>query len=277
MKYIIIILTFIILISCEQNISTTTAIKQDHNDSEKQDKNITTGQENISSKVERWFEPLSLDTTIKCSNEMQITLQHTDSIFISEYYIDSKTLDSINSLHGNWHLRALDIEKYQLKKFHQYIKRDSNGLSIKLKDNNWLLLTLNPKYDEVDNTFEYYFKDYGFYSIRTQWGEGNDYKLINDLNGEITYLFGRPYFSPNGQYVVSVNADIEAGYSSNGFQIFKNNNGKLSLICTYEPSSWGPFSAKWIDNETFVTKNITIELKNEQMDYMYFYSKIKIK
>lgn len=227
-------------------------------------------------RIERWFEPSTLDTTFNLKDNIQLTIQLTDSIYIPEYFLDNKTLDSISNLYDNWHLRSLAIEKYLLDQNKNYTKRDTSGLVIKMKNGEWKLIPLDPMTDEVDNTFEHYFKEYGYYSVRTQWGEGNGYKLINDLTGEITNLFGRPYFSPNGQYIISVNADIEAGYSENGFQLYKNSNGELLHLGNYEPSSWGPMTAIWIDNNTIKTENVTTEIKDGLSDYLYFYGEIKI-
>jgi hypothetical protein len=226
--------------------------------------------------IERWFEPSTLDTTFTLKDNIRLNIQLTDSIYVPEYFLDNKTLDSISNTYNNWHLRSLAIEKYLLKKNKNYTKRDTSGLFIKMKNGEWTLISLDPMTDEVDNTFEHYFKDYGYYSVRTQWGEGNGYKLINDLTGEITNLFGRPYFSPNRQYIISVNADIEAGYSENGFQLFENNKGRLLHLGNYEPSNWGLMKALWIDNNTLKTENVTTEVKDGISDYLYFYSKIKI-
>lgn len=272
MKNITFISVLIILISsCGQTVEKSQTEKE--NETQPQIEQDETNE----IKIERWFEPSTLDTTFSLKDNFQITIQLTDSIYIPEYILNNKTLDSISNSYDNWHLRSLAIEKYLLEKNKNYTKRDTTGLFIKMKNGEWKLVTLDPMTDEVDNVFEHYFRDYGFYSVRTQWGEGNGYKLINDSTGETTNLFGRPYFSPNGQYIISVNADIEAGYSENGFQLFKNSNGQLFHIGNYEPSSWGPMTAIWIDNNSIVTENVTTEIKDGLSDYLYFFSKIKIK
>lgn len=94
---------------------------------------------------------------------------------------------------------------------------EPSSLDLKWKNGNWLRVPVDTLVDEVGNSFEHYLKEYGYYSIRTQWFEGNSFKLVNDVSGEITNLFGRPYFSPNGNFVISINLDLEAQYSANGF------------------------------------------------------------
>ncbi|MDH5474584.1 MAG: hypothetical protein OEX22_02720 [Cyclobacteriaceae bacterium] len=234
-------------------------------------------EEEKDSVVEQWFEPMLLDTTLNFSNNVYLTLKHSDSIFYNEYFLDSKIIDSLTKPHNNRHIEALEIERYLLKTQSNHVKRDSSGLHVKLKHGDWRLLSLDPLADEADNTFEYYFSDIGFYSIRVQWGEGNGYKLINHIDGTETNLFGRPYFSPDGHYVISVNMDFEAGYSQNGFQLFRNENGKLKHLGNYEPSEWGPYSAKWIDNYRLILKNQTFDFKNVNIDYLDFYAELRIK
>ncbi|MTI29274.1 hypothetical protein E1171_00445 [Cytophagales bacterium RKSG123] len=168
----------------------------------------------------------------------------------------------------------------------EFVRKDENGVSLKMQNGNWKPITLDENKDEAGNTFEYYFKDFGFYSVRTQWGEGNGYKLINDSSGKITDLIGRPYFSPNGTFILAVNFDIEAGYSWNGFELFRNDNGQLKKLGIYEPDKWGPYAVKWIDNNRlilknqtfdFILKNQTLKFRNSDMPYMDFYGELEIK
>ncbi|KAB1160469.1 hypothetical protein F7018_00915 [Tenacibaculum aiptasiae] len=277
-QQLIFIILFFILLSCKQNTTNQSqSVKAElQTDLTLEEKEIKEPITTVESKIERWFEPTKLDTILHFNNSYSIILKNTDSIPITEYFLEIEVLDSLTTLHNNSHRTALEIEKYLLNINKEFAKKDSAGLHLKMTNNNWKLISLDPNTDETDNTFEHYFKDFGFYSVRTQWGEGNGYKLINDISGETTKLFGRPYFSENGKFLISVNSDIEAGYSNNGFQLFQNINGKLKNIGSYKPDGWGPFSAKWIDNSTVILKNKTIEFKNEEMNYLNFYSQLKI-
>jgi len=225
----------------------------------------------------RWFEPATLDTTLNFSFRTQLSLKHSDSVFINEYFLDNETLDSITKTFDNRYLEALAIEKHLLKTNSEFFKRDSKGLYVKLKNGDWKLLTLDQMSDEADNTFEHFFKEFGYYSIRVQWGEGNGYKLVNYVDGTVTPIFGRPYFSPNGLYIISVNFDIEAGYSENGFQLFRIKNGQLQHLGDFKPTSWGPISAKWLDNNMLILKNQTIDENNGNSHFIDFYSELRIK
>jgi len=243
---------------------------------ENENSKILLNKKNDSSNQTNQFETIKIDTIIKISEKMKLLLEKTDSTKIDEYFINNDILDSINNLYNNSHRVAIAIENYKFQKYKNLIKRDSNDLYVKLKNGKWKKLILRDDYDEAGHTFEHFFEKYNFYSIRVQWGEGNGYKLINYDNGEVTDIIGRPYFSPNGKYMIAINADIEAGYSANGFQLFENNNGKLKKLITFEPE-WGPFSAKWIDNNTVIMKNEGYKFKDDDiMEYYQFYTKLKI-
>jgi hypothetical protein len=276
MKYpILITLITAFLIGCEQvekNKAETKAGGKDKTSNQAIKKSPS-----ADSKEEKGFTPSTLDTILTFQNNLQLTLKVTDSVYINEYFIDNKILDSLIKPFNNRHLEALAIEKYLLRNNDRYAKRDSNGLYVNLQNGEWKLLTVDFEKDEADNTFEYFFKDFGYYSVRVQWGEGNGYKLVNYSNGNITHLFGRPYFSDSGEFVIAVNADIEAGYSQNGFQLFRNIDGELQHLGDYEPSAWGPMAAKWIGKDKLILKNQTLQSKNDEWEYIDFYAEVEIR
>jgi|TARA_B110000483_G_C18185638_1_gene538808 hypothetical protein len=146
--------------------------------------------ESGSLKNERWFEPSILDAIISFNGKTSFSLNFSDSVSTSEYYLANNVIDSITKVSGNWHERSISIENYLLKTNNPYSYLDSAGLDLKLKNGNWLRAPIDTLVDEVGNSFEHYFKEHGYYSKRTQWFEGNRFKLVNDLYDEITNLFG---------------------------------------------------------------------------------------
>lgn len=229
------------------------------------------------SQEKRWVEPSQLDTVFIISKEVFIDLTPHEEINYEEYFLSNHAIDSLTSPFSNSHQKSLAIENYLLREYSDYVKREGSQLSIKLKNGQWFLLENNIELEEVAHTFEFYFKEFGFYSIRVQWGEGNGYKLVNAENGEVINLIGRPYFSPNGKLLISLGNDIEAGYSINGFQLLRNEKGKITEIGRYQPSSWGCKSAYWLNDDSLVLKNESIELKDSGMNYFQFYTKMKIR
>lgn len=229
------------------------------------------------SELELAFDPSKLDTLIRLQDDVSVRLKYSEPVSISEYFIDSFALDSLIEPFDNRHLEALEIEKYQLKKFRNQVKRDSAGLHLKMNDGTWSLLKLDPKKDEAGYSFEYYFKELGFYSIRLQWSEGNAYKLVNQKTGEVTNIYGRPYFSPNGKLLISISADIDAGYSPNGFQLFSNQKGEIKLLGHFNPVDWGPESVRWENNQRLWLRSHYFGIKEGNYEYMNFYSQLVFK
>ena len=126
-----------------------------------------------------------------------------------------------------------------------------NGETIKL--------TPNPSFDEIDYCFESYFKQLKLLVFRAQWGEGNNYAIIDFTNGKKTYIIGRPFFSPDKKFMIVINCDIQAQYSNNGFEFYEWTNRDFKLIWSYDPKSWGPVELKWLDNTTIISRNQSIE------------------
>lgn len=257
--------------SSEHATDATTEIPTEAEDSS----SAETTESPVEPHIERWFDPSTLDTTLTTTNST-VHLEHCEPVEMVEYYLEQHIIDSLQESHNNSHLLAIAVEQFALKTFANRARKDSNGLQLLLDDGSWKRMTINPDTDEADHTLEYFFEGPGFYSIRSQWGEGNDYQLINAKTGESTHMVGRPYFSPDAKYVISVNMDIEAGYSGNGFQLFKNQNGHLTKVAEYNPEAWGPYSAKWTSNNTLVLKCESAEFINGDFGYFDFYAKLSL-
>jgi hypothetical protein len=216
------------------------------------------------------FDEKKVDTLLELNNKGILQIKLCDSLLIQDYIEDDKILKAISNQFSNSQESALAIENYLFKTNRGIFKRDSIGLKLKLENGNWIRVSVNDStYDEVDNTFEYYFKEYGFYSVRTQCGEGNGFKIINSKTGKEIRINGRPYFSKNGRFLIAVNCDIEAGYSANGFQLFENLNGNLMELIEFDPQNWGSLSAKWLNDSTVILKNETFQKQ--------FYTRLTLK
>ncbi|MCE3226217.1 MAG: hypothetical protein K0S32_768 [Bacteroidetes bacterium] len=226
---------------------------------------------------EKLIVPCVLDTVLEF-NVAQLTLKPTDSIYIEEYFLKNKQIDSVTKLYDNCEVTALAIEKLVSKRIPGFLRRENKPekLFLKLKTEQWHLMTTDPNLDDAGHEFEHYFKEFGYYSIRTQCYEGNFYKIVNDSSGDVTKLFGRPYFSSNGNYMISVSEDLIAGYCRNGFQLFKNENGNLVMIGKFEPTLWGPQSVRWISENKFIMKCARLKNPNT-FESLNFYTEVTIK
>ncbi|KAB2807367.1 hypothetical protein [Phaeocystidibacter luteus] len=230
-----------------------------------------------STAVKRWVNPEAIDTTLLFFEGTTVTLSFTEvKPSEEEYFLEQRLLKPIIEKNNNSHLIAHDIERIQLNRFAEFVRRDSTGLYLLVKDNSWKRVTPNESYDEMDVNFEYYFAEHGYYSIRIQWGEGNGYMLVNDSTGVETRMYGRPYFSPSGSWILSVAYDIEAGYSPNGFQLYSNHRRELELFGAFRPHEWGPKKVNWIDDDNAILTNESFEIRNGDMQYFEFNTALAI-
>lgn len=167
--------------------------------------------------------------------------------------------------------RVDESEDLLIKKNNDYVKRDIQGLHLKISQAGEKIIQDNLSDADVDigkfqrNYFKDFRRDVGFYIIGTGLYEGGFYKLINASTGKEYTTGGYPYFSPDGKYILTTGFDIEAGYSFNGLELFENNQGNLILLKKYDPSKWGALSVQWIDNTSARVKAKSLEFIDHEM------------
>jgi hypothetical protein len=225
----------------------------------------------------KWVEPGRLDTTLTFSERLAIKLSSHPAFDMEDYVLPIRIEDSLTASLEYAPQKALAIETYQISKIPDLVKRKNDLLSVKLKNSHWLTLQDDDEEPGQWYSFEYYFGELGFYSIRVMYAEGYGFLLVNANTGEITNLIGRPYFSADGTRLIAVGNDIEANNSVNGFQLLQNDKGALTTLGSYDPAVWGCKSALWLNNETLVLKNESIETKGDEMKYFDFFTKLEIR
>lgn len=102
------------------------------------------------------------------------------------------------------------------------------------------------------------------------------YLLINSFTGDTTDTWGWPEVSPNGKMIISVNADIEAGFTNNGIQIFDVTNGSIMLAGEKEIDYWGPEEVRWINNREAILKILFLNAGSGN-PYRYGYLRLTIR
>lgn len=204
----------------------------------------------------------------------KIEIVPTDSILIQNPYKDKTKRDSIARKYENWHERSRALEKYLLKIENPGITRGADDLiEITLLNGKKIKLVPDSNIDEGDFTFERHYKKLGLLLFRVQWGEGNNYAVINTSTGKKTYVIGQIFFSPDNKFAIAINCDLLAQYSGNGFQLFELVKGDLKEIWEYDPKVWGPIELKWTDNQTIISRNDKIDAGGKIVNA---YTKIKI-
>ncbi len=269
MKNITLILISLISISlCNAQIS------QEEFDRLKEDYPTLTPQDTI---LKLAFDFVNLDTII-AQNELKIRLQDIpQNNYSFPYLIPKKAYDSINSLYDNMHHLTREIENYIVKKYENKIfRRFETYIEIKLNNGEWLKVHANPIYDEYDDIFIKHYKSLNFVLLRTQWGEGNGYKLVNTETGKITRIYGMPYFSKDGTKMISIGSDLVANYSMNGIDIYNIEKGSIKKVFSIRPEYWGTNSALWIDDNSVILKNDTYKSAFQGIDDVDFMLKLTI-
>lgn len=209
-------------------------------------------------------------------NKYKVEIRPTDSIQIGTIYKDKAKRDSIKSKYSNWNERSRALEKYLLKTDNPGITRDKDDfVNVRLLNGETIRLIPDKSKEETDFAFEQHLKPQKLLVFRVQWYEGNNYAIIDQTNGKKTYMFGKPFFSPDNRLLVSINCDIEAEYSDNGFQLFEFSGRQLKQIWEFKPTLWGPTDIKWIDNYTAISRVQRIDSLTGK--YKFEYKKIRVK
>jgi hypothetical protein len=199
----------------------------------------------------------------------------TDSVSFNDYFEDQKLIDSISKNYSNWHNRAKAIEKYQIDKYNLNIGIDNRNRTLILRNGEKVVLSPNPLNEEAGFAFEKLILNGIFHLYRVQWSEGNNYVLVNTITGKKTYTYGRVFVNSSHNYLVSINDDIEAGYSMNGIQLFHiDKDYNLIELWSYR-TEWAPRKIKWNSENELVLSGYYYD-ESDGWKYKIFYKKIKI-
>ncbi len=191
-------------------------------------------------------------------HSVNVTSEEVDSIKIDGYYEDQLLLDSLTNDILNQHNKYKVVEQHQIEKYQVPIKLDSLNRVITLK--NGKEFVLKPNYSKLEGGLSFIKPILNrYYVFRVQYYEGSGALLLDTETGNKTYVYGEKVFvSPDQKYFISINDDIEAGYSRNGFQLFEvDDQQNLTKIWKLDQLDWGPINIKWLDNDSFVVKEIT--------------------
>ena len=209
------------------------------------------------------------------NSKYQINVTETDSVDFPAYFEHQYKIDSISNCYSNWHRRALAIENFIIKDCSFDVTIDSISRIVKLQNGKDKILTPNDTIGETGYTYEKEFKELGLLLFRVQWFEGNNYFLLNTKTGKKTYTIGRVFINPSKNLLISINDDIEAGYSDNGFQLFSiNEKGILEEQWSFDPG-WAPEKIKWIDKATLIVEGYYFP-ENSNYTKKVFYKLMKI-
>lgn len=196
----------------------------------------------------------SKSDTVK-ANSYTLIFSPTDSVQMTDIFGDSGLRHQVTDSFKNSHERAIFIEKYLAEKFKKYFKANDSTLTLFLRNDKELRF---PKWDEEKDAgynFEHYFSDIDYILLHVQWGEGNDWMLVNRKNGFKKNIIGEPYVSPSSKRILTVNSAMP-GYGDSGIELLsvsgdtlKNEFGVLR--------NWGATGAKWLTDDKVIIEEDT--------------------
>jgi hypothetical protein len=198
-----------------------------------------------------------------------LTLENCDSFPETDIYGDlvyrRKLADSI----GNWHNRAIEIQTYLIDHFGDKFYITDTSLVLNLSNGNTLSFANWDSEQDEGYTFENYFEEIDYYLLRVQWSEGNCWMLINRKNGFKRYIGGLPHISTDSKHILSINTDLEAGYSFNGLELYSIAADSLQKEFSKE-TVWGPIDVKWINEKQFLLKREHFQVDSISGRQKYF-------
>ncbi|NIJ46615.1 hypothetical protein FHR24_003105 [Wenyingzhuangia heitensis] len=215
---------------------------------------------------------IKIDTILNFEN-YTISINKIDSNLEREKSTFEIEMKDVLSKEDNMHRKSLLKETYLIKKNKNIAKKELGNLFLKTENNGWKKIELNPISEEIENVLDNVYLTENLYVVRTQWGEGNGYKLVNKINGEITDSFGEPRLNKEGNFIISFNVDLVAEYTENGFEFFTNNKS-INYIGKFNPKNWGAEWGVYTSENKFIFKCYSVD---DYLNQNHFYIQAEIK
>lgn len=111
--------------------------------------------------------------------------------------------------------------------------------------------------------FIHYDTNLNIYVLWENWHEAGHPIMVNATTGKITSIYGETFASNKNQTLTAnVAADIGAGWTPNGIQVFEIQNDTYYQLFEFDPvlvlnENWGPVDLKWATNNTIIMECIT--------------------
>ncbi len=192
---------------------------------------------------------LSAFDTLSIGNFL-LTFRGTQGDF-SPYYSDHHKRDSVKYDHDNDYRKSMGVERY--------LEMGYDSLFVRLEDTLRFLTDTGRQWQLVNSDsqrycLEHFFEAQSLFLVKVYYQIGNSYLLMDADNGEVTYLWGRPYFSPKGLHMAVINNDQKIQYGANGIQLFMVSRDSLELLWELGLDNWGPSELAWLTEDTLMLR-----------------------
>jgi hypothetical protein len=157
--------------------------------------------------------------------------------------------------------------------------QDSTSISFSFANGSDTVFTHS--YDEGWGNYAVYEvkKDYteiNYWLVYVGLYEGDAMFLLNKQSGKVTWIYSEPILSPNKKYFITHSADLEAGYNSNGIQLFKIAGVDIVELWTKDIDAWEPSEIKWENDSIIAIKQTYLDWENPNELYIDKYKTMKI-
>ncbi len=173
--------------------------------------------------------------------------------------------------------------KTQLETDSAFVSRpDSLTLRIKLSKNGELLFrdTLYTEGGEGSTRMnEYAGKLYGlpWVVVGRTYYEAFDAAIYNLNTGQEVPLHYYPVLSPQKNWLLVYNFDLEAGYTFNGLQLVNLNGNNATPVFEKLYERWGPTNVKWVSANEAVIEQSIVDYSSPEYKMIKYYARLVIK
>lgn len=168
-------------------------------------------------------------------------------------------------------------EQMNLTRDSQWVKRNGDTLFFVTASGVATLTNVNAD-DDSYSQYSYYGKIPGTdqYLTLGLFYEWYNYFLISSKTGDTTILWGAPEVSPDKKLLITANADLEAGFTNNGLQLFGLEDGNIVSAGEKLIDEWGPEEIRWVNNNQAIAKMVFIS-SDGKITYRYGYVRLTIR
>lgn len=144
-------------------------------------------------------------------------------------------------------------EMERFKKFEGIVKRKGDTLLLKSNSGTDISLKNSPGCENYETCISFiffdYFKDVGFFLVKSYYWEGTEHIMISESDGKEYYIHELPMFSPDKRYIVTVPDDVDTGYDENGVFIWRIEGKEIISEFSYVPMEYATYEfVRWKDN-----------------------------
>jgi hypothetical protein len=262
MTYLKLICICLCIISCSDNIQTDETTTPNGNNEK----------DTLANKASTEIVTRDTNSTIETIEGKTITYQGY------EFIIGESSKEEFFSLYINTTYHIVNDKQCVIDK---RIVINSDSIDIRLTNGDYL--TLKNKIDDeqfLGYSFLHYNSELNNYVLWENWLEAGHPIMVNGTTGKVTSIYGE-IFATNKKQTLTANvaADIGAGWTPNGIQVFEIQNNNYYQLFEFDPTlvlneEWGPIDVRWKNDNTILLECIR---HNEEGGHFTFYKMIQFK